>query len=53
MTKKLKNEETRKKINFAEGQVNRNNIEILEKLIELREQKSSLVGFSSFSEFRL
>ena len=53
ITKKLTIEATRKKFNLAEGKVNGNNIPILEKLIHLREQKASLLGFNSFAEMRL
>ena len=54
VTKHLKQEETRKKLNFAQGQVNKDeNVPILDKLVQLRQEMALTLGYSSYSEMIL
>lgn len=54
VTKHLKLESTRKKLNYAQGQVNKaENVPILDKLVQLRHEMALVLGYSSYSELIL
>ena len=47
-------EATRKKINYAQGQVNQaDNVPILDELVQLRHEMALILGYSSYSELIL
>lgn len=53
MTKKLESEDVRKKLDYALGTQNKENIPLIEELVELRQEEALLLGYSSYSEMIL
>ena len=54
MLKLVQNEETRRLIDFAHSNINRdNNVPIIDRLVELRQEEALLLGYSSYSEMVL
>lgn len=54
IVKFVENDETRKKIDFAVNNINKeNNVPIIEKLTQMRQELALLMGFQSFSEMVL
>ena len=54
MMKLIQNEETRKQLDFAHSNINKdNNVPIIDKLVQLRQEEALILGYSSYSEMVL
>jgi len=52
--KLVENEETRKKLDFALGNQNKeNNVPIIDQLVQKRQEEALILGYSSYSEMVL
>lgn len=49
----MESEDVRKKLDYALGTQNKENIPLIEELVELRQEEALLLGYSSYSEMIL